>query len=79
LCISDLYLRIIEDSSLNVLKLNISPYKGISYALQYPGAEIVYQEWNAYSRVDLVSSDGIRSLPGLLSRRAFHPNKAGYL
>jgi hypothetical protein len=65
LCISDLYLRIIEDSSLNVLKLNISPYKGISYALQYPGAEIVYQEWNAYSRVDLVSSDGIRSLPGL--------------
>jgi hypothetical protein len=49
-------------------RLRISPYKGLSYALQYPGAAIVSQRWNGFSRVDVVESPGIRSLPGLSFR-----------
>ncbi len=50
---------------LQFLELKLSPYKGLSYALQYPGAQIIYQRWNAFSRVDVVKSGGVRSLPGL--------------
>lgn len=50
------------------LNVRLSPYKGLSYALQYPGAEIIFQRWNAISRVDVVRSGGIRSLPGLSYR-----------
>jgi hypothetical protein len=50
------------------LRLHLSPYKALSYALQYPGAEVVFREWNSFSRVDLVASEGIRSLPGLSYR-----------
>ena len=50
------------------MEIRISPYKGIPYALQYPGAEIVNTSWNAFSRVDLIRSKGIRSLPGLSYR-----------
>lgn len=50
------------------LALQLSPYKSLSYALQFPGAKTVYTRWNAYSRVDLVRSAGIRSLPGLSYR-----------
>lgn len=53
---------------LPVLNLRISPYKSLSYALQYPGAELVSQHWNAFSRVDVVTSLGIRSFPGLSYR-----------
>lgn len=45
--------------------LYLSPYKSLSYTLQYPGARIADTRWNAFSRVDVVSSGGIRSLPGL--------------
>jgi hypothetical protein len=48
-----------------LIELKLSPYKSLSYALQYPGAEIVYRDWNAFSRVDVVQSAGIRSLPGV--------------
>jgi hypothetical protein len=47
------------------LTLRLSPYKGLSYALQYPGTEVIYRQWNSFSRVDVVSGSGIRSLPGL--------------
>jgi len=50
------------------LQLRLSPYKGLSYALQYPGARVEAQRWNGFSRVDLVSSAGVRSLPGLSYR-----------
>jgi len=43
----------------------LSPYKPLSYALQYPGARVSATRWNAFSRVDIVQSGGIRSLPGL--------------
>ena len=48
--------------------LRLSPYKGLSYALQVPGARLLSTRWNAYSRVDVVQSPGIRSLPGLSYR-----------
>ena len=47
------------------LDIRLSPYKGLSYALQYPGAEIVFGRWNAFSRIDVVRSGGIHSAPGL--------------
>ncbi len=50
------------------LSLRISPYKSLSYALQYPGARLISQRWNAFSRVDVVQSPGIRSFPGLSYR-----------
>jgi hypothetical protein len=50
------------------LELRLSPYKGLSYAMQYPGARLVSQHWNATSRVDVVHRAGIRSLPGLSYR-----------
>jgi hypothetical protein len=50
------------------LDLHLSPYKSLSYALQVPQAELVYQGWNAISRVDVVRSPGIHSYPGLSYR-----------
>ncbi len=47
------------------LAMNLSPYKELSSVLRYPGAEVVSTEWDAGTRIDLVRSDGIRSLPGL--------------
>ncbi|HOU15798.1 MAG TPA: hypothetical protein PKZ84_22060 [Anaerolineae bacterium] len=50
------------------LELRLSPYKNLSYALQFPGAQVISQRWNGFSRVDVVASDGVRSLPGLSYR-----------
>jgi hypothetical protein len=50
------------------LELHLSPYKSLSYALQAPGADVVYQKWNSFSRIDLVSSPSIHSYPGLSYR-----------
>ncbi len=46
-------------------EMRLSPYKDLSAALRYPGAQIVSTQWNASARVDHVQSEGIRSLPGL--------------
>ncbi len=46
-------------------RLRLSPYKGLSQVLRFPDAETVYQGWNAFSRVDRVTSSAIRSAPGL--------------
>jgi len=46
------------------LKIRLSPYKSLSYALLYPDVELVSQRWNGFSRVDVVRSSSIRSLPG---------------
>ncbi|MCK6540834.1 MAG: hypothetical protein L6Q26_12340, partial [Anaerolineales bacterium] len=64
----DLSLRFTGSPSFNFLDLRISPYKSLSYALQYPGAQVVHREWNAFSRVDVVRSGAIHSLPGLSYR-----------
>lgn len=50
------------------LDLHLSPYKSLSYALQIPGANLIYQRWNSFSRVDVVRSPGIHSYPGLSYR-----------
>ena len=46
-------------------RLRLSPYKGLSQVLLFPDAELVSQQWNAFSRVDRVKSSSIRSAPGL--------------
>ncbi len=49
-------------------RLQLSPYKALRYALQFPESRIIWQQWNGFSRVDVVESAGIRSLPGLSYR-----------
>ncbi len=46
------------------LQIRLSPYKSLSYALLLPDAERVSRRWNGFSRVDVVRSQSIRSLPG---------------
>ncbi|MGQ9491371.1 MAG: hypothetical protein ACUVR4_10785 [Anaerolineae bacterium] len=48
-----------------ILGLTLSPYKGLSYARQYPGSHTVFGRWNAVSRVDVLAAAGTRLLPGL--------------
>ena len=47
-----------------LLEIKLSPYKGLSYALLYPDSELIFRQWNGFSRVDVVRSRSIRSLPG---------------
>jgi hypothetical protein len=46
------------------LAIRLSPYKSLSYALLYPDAEPIFRRWNGFSRVDVVRSQNVRSLPG---------------
>ena len=48
-----------------ILGMTISPYKGLSYAHQYPGSVTRFSQWNAFSYVELLSNAGTRVLPGL--------------
>ena len=45
--------------------VQLTPYKSLSQALLYPGSEVIFRRWNAFSRVDVIRSAGIRSAPGL--------------
>jgi len=45
--------------------IRLSPYKSLSQAELRPAAQIVYQSWNAFSRVDVLQAGGIRSVPGM--------------
>jgi hypothetical protein len=47
------------------LAMRISPYKGLSHALRYPGARSLFGRWDSISRVDVVADAGTRNLPGL--------------
>jgi len=66
--LADVVLRASSGSSFDFLTLRISPYKGLSYALQSPGAEVAYHRWNAFSRIDLVRGAAIHAVPGLSYR-----------
>jgi hypothetical protein len=66
--IVDLSLRLATQSGLSAFDLHISPYKSLSYALQYPGSRLTTSRWNAFSRLDVVESLGIHSIPGLSYR-----------
>jgi hypothetical protein len=45
--------------------IRLTPYKALSQALLYPDSELIFSEWNAFSRVDVIRSSGIHSAPGL--------------
>lgn len=45
--------------------VRLSPYKGLSYALQLPAARVVAARSSALGRVDVVTSPAIRIAPGL--------------
>jgi hypothetical protein len=49
-------------------KLHISPYKSISYALQNPQAQVLSTRWNSISKIEVVSSPSLHSVPGLSYR-----------
>ncbi|MBN1305836.1 MAG: hypothetical protein JXA13_15470 [Anaerolineales bacterium] len=66
--LSDMGMRLMSGTGIPGLELHLSPYKALSYAQQYPDAQVVFQRWNSFSRVDVVRSQGIRSLPGLSYR-----------
>ena len=46
------------------LEVPLSPYKSLSYVLLYPDARPISQRWNGFSRVDVVQTKSVRSLPG---------------
>jgi spermidine synthase len=48
-----------------ILDVRLTPYKSLSQAQLYPGSRIIFSQWNAVSRVDVLQSEGIRSAPGL--------------
>ena len=62
--LGDIVSRLAGRGGFTAMDVRISPYKSLSYALQYPDARISHRRWNAFSRVDLVRSSGIRSLAG---------------
>jgi hypothetical protein len=47
------------------LGMTISPYKGLSYALHYPGSRTLFSRWSSTSRVDVIADAGTHNLPGL--------------
>jgi len=52
----------------STFELHISPYKSISYALQNPQAQVISDCWNSISKVQVVSSPSLHSVPGLSYR-----------
>ncbi len=80
LTVPDISLRLTGGEGWHLYRLNLSPYKGLSYVLRTPGAEVVYHRWNSFSRVDVVRSPNIRSLPGLSTQyRRIPPQQDGLL
>lgn len=47
------------------LEVRLSPYKGLPQTLQVPGAVLVSQRWNAFSRVDVVDSPSLHAAAGM--------------
>jgi hypothetical protein len=60
--------RALGGSMEGATSLRLSPYKGLSYALQSPTARVVRSEWNAFSRIDLVTGTSLHAVPGLSYR-----------
>ena len=46
-------------------ELHLSPYKGLSQALNYPQSRVIAQADSSVARLNLIESEGVRSLPGL--------------
>ncbi len=80
LTVPDIVLRVARGEGWSFYRLHLSPYKGLSYALQAPDAQVIYRRWNSFSRVDVVRSSSIRSLPGLSTQyRRIPPQQDGLL
>jgi spermidine synthase len=47
------------------VELRLSPYKSLPQVLRQQGSELAWTDWNAFSRVDVVKSDGLHQAPGL--------------
>jgi MFS family permease len=47
------------------LAIQLSEYKSLSHAERFPDAQIVFRQWNAHSRVDVLESASVRAVPGL--------------
>ncbi|MBN1536115.1 MAG: hypothetical protein JW908_05235 [Anaerolineales bacterium] len=60
--------RMSDREGFSWMSLKISPYKSLSYMMQFPGSKMITQDWNSFSRLSVVESAGIRSLPGLSYR-----------
>lgn len=45
--------------------VRLTPYQALSQASLYPGTRLLFQRWNAFSRVDVIESPSIHSAPGL--------------
>ena len=62
------------------IQLNISEYKELKQALNYPNSQLLETKWNSFSRVDLVNSSFTRYAPGLSSEyRKKLPEQIGIL
>jgi hypothetical protein len=48
-----------------LFEVRLIPYKTLSQALLYPDSEVLFSQWNAFSRVDVIQSQSIHSAPGL--------------
>ncbi len=64
----DMGARLSDRAGFSWSALKISPYKSLSHILQFPDVKTISEKWNSFSRVDMVESSAIRSLPGLSYR-----------
>lgn len=65
-------------TSPTLLDIQLSPYKTLNQLLNDPLARVTARYWNAFSRVDVVTSSRIRSAPGLsLSFSGSLPRQTG--
>jgi hypothetical protein len=63
-----------------LLPVRMSPYKSLMVAMRYPDAELLDTRWNAFSRVDVVTSGLVRHAPGLsLQYDALLPEQIGVI
>jgi hypothetical protein len=61
-----------------LMEMHLSPYKSLPAALRFPGSLIAATAWDQGTRIDLVHSRGIRSLPGLsLTSQGIPPPQDG--
>lgn len=60
-----IYLAVINFQGRSPVGMELSPYKGLSYARNYPDGELLFGKWQAASRVDVMANAGTRRLPGL--------------
>lgn len=47
------------------LSFHISDFKAMPVSLRYPEAKLLFTQWNAISRVDIIDSPAVRYAPGL--------------